>query len=93
MKAGSQESTQTMQRVKVGMTGLAVVLLLIGLASVVFNAANRNTPGAGALANSEIASNAALGNRADANEPLTELGVSPSTPADQAAAKHPTSGR
>ena len=35
-------TTQTAQRIKVGMTGLAVVLLLIGLASAIFRSASVN---------------------------------------------------
>lgn len=95
MKARAHETTQAMQRVKVGMTGLAIVLLLIGLASVVFSAANRNSAvRPGAIANSEIAANVALGNSADSlNEPLTELGVSPATQTDQPPAKHTAGSR
>lgn len=73
---------QTMQRVKVGLVGLAAVVLLIGLASAIFSAANREkpivaagAPQAEAVANM-IASNAMLPTD-PANEPLAELGVAP----------------
>ncbi|MFL0412611.1 hypothetical protein ACH0CP_02145 [Sphingomonas sp. 179-I 2A4 NHS] len=71
---------QAMQRVKVGLVGLALVVLLIGLASAIFSAANREKPVAapgapqtGALTNLTVT------NTSDAaNEPLAELGVAPS---------------
>jgi len=75
-----------MQRVRVGMTGLAMVLILIGLASAIFSSANRDEPvtAVGAakgdvVANmtDEIANIAAEKKKAD--EPLAELGVAPST--------------
>lgn len=82
-----------MQRVKVGMVGLAAVVLLIGLASAIFSAANREgpitaagAPKAEAVANMTVANTAMP---ADAtNEPLAELGVAPST-ADANAATTP----
>lgn len=74
-----------MQRVRVGMTGLAMVLVLIGLASALFSAANHDTP-----VTAIGASNAAIvANMTDGvsnvvvtkgkDEPLAELGVAPST--------------
>ena len=74
-----------MQRLRVGMTGLAVVLVLIGLASIIFSSANRGepitavgAPNAAVVANmTEDASNSAAGKGRD--EPLAELGVAPST--------------
>ncbi len=85
--------SQTMQRVKVGMVGLAAVVLLIGLASAIFSAANRERPitAAGApqaavVANMTIANSAQAAD--PANEPLAELGVAPSA-AESNAAKEP----
>jgi cysteine synthase len=85
MKSGSRDSEQAMQRVRVGMTGLAMVLVLIGLASAIFSSANRDdpvvaigAPNASVVANmtSEPSNTAAeKGN----DEPLAELGVAPST--------------
>src|SRR3546814_17971578 len=40
----TDDSGQTVQRVKVAMTGLALVLLLIGVASVIFSSASSDTP-------------------------------------------------
>lgn len=73
MRTAGPSSHQTIQRVKVGMVGLAAVILLIGLASALFSIRDRTD--AAAVANvSAHASNAAD----PANEPLAELGVAPS---------------
>lgn len=84
-----------MQRVKVGMTGLAIVLLLIGLASLVFSAASRNSgTGARTYPNNETIANVATANATESpDEPMTELGVSPGTQADQGTPKRPVSNR
>lgn len=79
----ASEQTQAMQRVKVGMTGLAIVLLLIGLASAVFSSASRETPVAAVgAAKPEVVANLMMDNgvAADpaAKEPLAEIGVTPS---------------
>lgn len=80
----SASQTQAMQRVKVGLVGLAAVVLLIGLASVIFSAANREKPvvAAGAPQAEAVANMTAAGNAAAAadttNEPLADLGVAPS---------------
>lgn len=73
-----------MQRVRVGMTGLAMVLVLIGLASVIFSAANRDepvtaigAPNAGVVANMTDGGTNATAEKAR-EEPLAELGVAPS---------------
>lgn len=76
MKTAGPSSHQTIQRVKVGMVGLAAVILLIGLASAIFSAANRERPG---IAGNATAAVKPATNAADpANEPLAELGVAPS---------------
>lgn len=74
-----------MQRVRVGMTGLAMVLVLIGLATAIFSSANRDepvsaigAPNASVVANmTSEGSNTAVEKGKD--EPLAELGVAPST--------------
>lgn len=77
------ESGQTMQRVRVGLTGLAIVLLLIGLASAVFNSASRERPVsvAGGPKPEVVAqiANSTAPSDAPSNEPLAELGLTPST--------------
>ena len=73
-----------MQRVRVGMTGLAIVLVLIGLASAIFSSANREAPvtAIGAPNASVVANmtdqdvNSIVAK--DKDEPLAELGVAPS---------------
>ena len=83
MKTVAPSPSQTMQRVKVGMVGLAAVVLLIGLASAIFSAANRDRPivAAGAPQAQDVA-NMTIANAAmpadPVKEPLVELGVAPS---------------
>ena len=85
MKSGSQDSQQAMQRVRVGMTGLAMVLVLIGLASAIFSSANRDEPvSAVGAPNSAVVANMVvepvnLAGEKEKDEPLAELGVAPST--------------
>lgn len=91
MKSPSHhDSAQAMQRVRVGLTGLAMVLVLIGLASAIFTAANRDAPvSAVGASNSAVVANITdgVGNvTADKpkDEPLAELGVAPSTGSTEA---------
>lgn len=79
-----REAGQTTQRVKVGMIGLAVVVLLIGLAAAIFATMNPDR-GVAAIgsARPEVVSAIISGNGADpaaaaTKEPLAELGVAPS---------------
>lgn len=80
-----------MQRVRVGMTGLLVVLVLIGLASAIFSSANRDVPVAGIGApNASVVANLSDGNsnmtaEKGKDEPLAEMGVTPSTGATEGA--------
>jgi hypothetical protein len=72
-------------RAKVGMIGLAAVLLLIGLAAAVFATATKDRPlvlagNAHAQAEHRIADNATAPSDKATNEPLAELGVAPSAP-------------
>ena len=76
MKRRSDPS-QSMQRVKVGMIGLAVVVLLIGLASAIIGSATRDRPGMALGASQAVVANMAMANQAVAAEPLAELGVAP----------------
>jgi len=79
-----REAGQTTQRVKVGMIGLAAVLLLIGLAAAIFATMNQNREVAAiGSARPEAVSAMVSGNGADAaaaatTDPLAELGVAPS---------------
>ncbi len=74
-----------MQRIKVGATGLAAVLLMIALASAVLSWANKETPIAAAGAPKvDVVANLTQANASDpaaggpAKEPLAELGLAPS---------------
>lgn len=85
-KRGQPSGGQAVQRVRVGLIGLAAVVLLIGLASAIFSAANREKPAAAidtpkpeAIANMTLANNTAPAAVAAPNEPLAELGVAPAT--------------
>jgi len=89
------QTTQTAQRIKVGMTGLAVVLLLMALASAIFRSASKEKPVEVAGASKpEVVANISITNdtapAAGAGEPLAELGVAPSSPDKNAAANQTT---
>ncbi len=78
-----------MQRVRVGMTGLAAVLVLIALMSVVFTSATRDQPAAaiGGSSAAVVANMTDTGNVAvekGKDEPLAELGAAPSTASTEA---------
>jgi hypothetical protein len=79
MTEPASEKAQRLQRVKVGMTGLAAVMLLIGIASMIFSALRQERPIAAAGAGSAgVVQNLTAGNDAEAaNEPLADLGVAP----------------
>ena len=83
MKITVRDSVQTTQRVKVGLIGLATVLLLIGLAATIFGIVNREKPGSAIGApKAEVAANLTQANAtmptdAATSEPLAELGVAP----------------
>lgn len=84
MKSAHQtDSAQAMQRVRVGMTGLAMVLIVIGLASAIFSSANREEPvDAIGASNAIVVANMTDGNQVvqkTREEPKAELGVAPST--------------
>ncbi|WP_293870214.1 MULTISPECIES: hypothetical protein [unclassified Sphingomonas] len=84
MSTETPTSSQTVQRVRVGLIGLAAVVLLIGLASAIFSAASREKPVAAVDApKAEAVANMTLANSelpaAAPNEPLAELGVAPAT--------------
>ena len=76
----ARDPSQAMQRVKVGVIGLAAVMLLIGLASVIIGSATRERPvSAIGAPKPEVVANMAIDNGvAPVAEPLAELGVAPS---------------
>ncbi|PZQ62709.1 MAG: hypothetical protein DI544_00375 [Sphingomonas taxi] len=82
--ADRRRGEQTRQRVRVGMLGLAVVVLLIGLASAIFSSVNREAPldVSGAAQPGMVANMSAPGaapGPTPSSEPLAEMGVTPST--------------
>lgn len=84
------QADQARQRIRVGMIGLAAVVLLIGIASAIFSTVNREQPvtAAGAAKPEVVANMAAPGtvpSPSTTNEPLAELGVTPATSPDAAA--------
>ena len=68
------DRTERMQRIRVGLTGLAVVLLIVLLATIVFTYVERGSP----------ANDVSQPNQA-AEEPLSDLGVVPSVPENNTA--------
>lgn len=70
---GGEDRTERMQRVRVGLTGLAVVLLIVVVASLLF-AQLTHTPIA-----EQNAANAAAAQKAG-DEPLADLGIAPGAP-------------
>lgn len=75
---GKPDPSQTAQRVKVGIIGLAAVILLIALASVIIGSATRERPVTGSAqvnVMAEIVNNGAMDS---SGEPLAEMGVAPS---------------
>ena len=83
MKTLVRDNGQTMQRVKVGVVGLAAVLLLIGLAATLFTIVSRERPNTAIGApKADVAANLAASNSSTpvdtaTSEPLAEMGVAP----------------
>lgn len=83
----AHEPGQSMQRVKVGITGLAIVLLLIALASAILRSVSHERPVAqpGASKADVVANIAAVNTTDPAGEPLAEIGVAPAGQGNAAA--------
>ncbi len=78
---GVSEPSQTVQRVKVGLIGLAAVVLLIALASAIIGSATRERPVAGTAQANLVAAMAAGNDAAPIpveGEPLAQMGAAPS---------------
>ncbi len=74
------DQSQLLQRLRVGATGLVLVVLLIILASALFRSAIDEPPIGEDVATVEEQANVALANLAapgNPDEPLAELGISP----------------
>ncbi|WP_433910075.1 hypothetical protein [Sphingomonas yabuuchiae] len=87
----SPDHHHIMQRVKVGMIGLAAVILLIAIASTILGSINRDEPPvvAAGAAQSNMVADMTVTNTATpaSNEPLAELGVAPAPVNTQAPAE------
>lgn len=85
MKSLPTDPKQSMLRVRVGLTGLATVLLLIGVAYAVFSSANKEGPVlADGASKPDVVANMTDGvmtNEAalTKDEPIAELGIAPRT--------------
>lgn len=91
--AARVHAEQVRQRVRVGMLGLAAVVLLIGLASAIFSTVNHDRPvSAVGASKPEVVANMGVAGAAPAtgasNEPLAELGVTPSAANTPAATRN-----
>ncbi|MES2046033.1 MAG: hypothetical protein V4475_19335 [Pseudomonadota bacterium] len=79
-----QDQAQTSQRVRVGMIGLAAVLLLVGFAAAMLSFASRERPIAAAGGvRPDVVANLVSGNQSApgasaTSEPLADLGLTPS---------------
>ncbi len=67
-----------MQRVRIGLTGLAVVLIIVVLATLVIAQFNQQLPPQNAAMNAAQAANASD------DEPLADLGMAPGAPENAA---------
>ncbi|MDQ2892913.1 MAG: hypothetical protein M3R64_07480 [Pseudomonadota bacterium] len=74
-------ASSTSQRVKVGLIGLAAIILLIAVASAVIGTASRERPidTAGAAQPAVVADMAVINAATPSAEPMAELGVAPPT--------------
>jgi hypothetical protein len=83
--------SQNVQRVKVGMIGLAAIILFIGLASAIIGSVTRERPvlTAGAAQTRTVATMAVSNDAAASRpgEPLAEMGVAPSANAQAPSAQ------
>ena len=76
----AQETSQAMQRAKVGLIGLVTVILLIAVASTIMRAVSHEHPVAVVGASQpDVVANMAMTNDSDSGgEPLADLGVTAS---------------
>jgi len=70
---------QAMQRLQIGLSGLAAMVLLVGLANVIMDRAQQTAAGSVPEAASTVA---ASPSPSPASDPLADAGVAPDLPAD-----------
>lgn len=74
-RGADEQGNDRMQRIRVGLTGLAVVLVLVALVTAVFTRVNNSAP---------PGANASVTKDNSKDEPLANLGVTPGAPANEA---------
>lgn len=85
MKSMPSDPQSSMQRVRVGLTGLATVMLLIGVASAIFSSARDEAPVlAEGAPKPDVVANMTEGMVTNSaaepkDEPIAELGIAPRT--------------
>jgi len=85
MKSMPSDPHSSMQRVRVGLTGLATVMLLMGVASAIFSSAEEEAPVlAEGAPKPEVVANMTEGMVTNSaaepeDEPIAELGIAPRT--------------
>jgi hypothetical protein len=83
MKIGTRDPAQTAQRVRVGVIGLATIVLLIGLATTIFGVVSRERPTTAIGApRADVAAhlsgaNVATPSDTPSGEALAQIGVTP----------------
>ena len=84
-----------MQRIRVGLTGLSIVLLIVAVSTAIFQSAHgRRGDALNGAATTQTAVTNMLQNDAQApSEPLAEIGVTPGTPANSATPAPAQTGR
>ena len=75
---GGDDKSDRMQRVRIGLTGLAIVLIIVVLATLVIAQFNRQLPPQNAAMNAAEAANVSD------DEPLADLGMAPGAPENAA---------
>jgi hypothetical protein len=76
---------EAIQRLQVGLSGLAAILLLVSLASIIINRANETEQAAVPASAASAADDTATPNK-DPKDPLVDAGVVPQLPVDTGAA-------
>ena len=79
----SDDKRAGMQRIRVGLTGLGAVLLIVAISAAIFESARQQPGNEVALNRTEqTVANMVAANATEApSDPLTEIGVTPGTPA------------
>lgn len=83
MSEDKQHRFQRMQRIRVGLTGLSIVLLIVAVSTAIFQSAHHHRSDAVNGAAAPTAVTNMMTNETQApSEPLAEIGVTPGTPAN-----------